>query len=112
MTPFEVYRLLNRVQRERQIGRTTVMAALANQLDGVLVCRNTAEASRVKHEFGCNAVSASSNLDAVTKPLVVDPDTLELAAWVLRNEVHKTADELEKAKEKLKRILGIVKEMG
>ena len=69
--------LSQKSQELRQYGKTTLLAKITKELDGVLLCRTHKQATEMKKAHGVNAISFEKNLEGIRGPFFFDHYTLE-----------------------------------
>lgn len=84
--------------RDRQFGRTTLLAKLVKDTNGVLLTHNTDFATQLQRKFGITAKSMEINLEGLTGPFFFDHFALETVLLKAANKI----EELEKQIEELK----------
>lgn len=85
--------------RERQFGRTTLLARLVKETNGVLLTHNTDFATQLQRKFGITAKSMEVNLEGLTGPFFFDHFALETMLLKAANKI----EELERQIEELKK---------
>ena len=69
--------IANASMRDRQYGKTTLLAKITKELDGVLLCRNHQTAKDISHLHDVTTKSMEVNLDGLNGPFFMDHYALE-----------------------------------
>lgn len=74
----------------RRVGKTTMAAALARKVDGILVCATGKIAKNNTMEFGVDTIGVDDNLDRLRghdRPIILDQDAALAIIGQLHNQV-------------------------
>jgi hypothetical protein len=96
---------------DRRFGRTTLVAKLVKEADGVMLAHNHDYARDLQRKFGVTAKSIDLNLQGINGPFFFDHfaiETLLLRAANKIEEVEKENEELKQVIENAKKALGVL----
>jgi hypothetical protein len=97
--------------KDRQFGRTTLVAKLVKETDGVMLAHNHDYARDLQRKFGVTAKSIDLNLEGFNGPFFFDHFAIETLLFRAANkieEVEKENAELKKMIENAKKALGVL----
>lgn len=84
----------------RRLGKTTVIAKAAKELDGLLLGANHKHALDLKHDHGIEARSMEMNLHGFRGPFFLDHYALETLLFKAANKIETLEEKIKELEEK------------